>query len=84
MNSIEDKHKQLVAGLSQLPASCCESALELQTMREIYEDKGVFSKRMIDGIIKILLDHNDQNLRQELHDYPKFMERIVKENINCG
>ncbi|MGL5683696.1 MAG: glutamine synthetase family protein [Marinifilaceae bacterium] len=84
VNIFEDKYKDLVARLSQLPTSCYESAQELNRMRDVYEAKGVFSKGMIDGVIKQLLAHNDQNLRQELDDDPTLMAHLVKNFINCG
>ena len=49
--------------LAQLPYSCCASADCLERQRAVYEEKGVFSKAMIDGIIKQLRSFNDRTLR---------------------
>ena len=83
VNIFDDEHKGVAAKMSQLPASCVESADRLEQQREIYEKYGVFSKGLIDGTIALLNSFNDSNLRQELKD-PDAMLEYVKKFINCG
>lgn len=84
VNIFDDKHKDVVERLSQLPTSCYESAQELEKIRAIYEAKGVFSPGMIDGVIKQLQSQNDQNLRIELSGDNSLMESLVRSFVNCG
>lgn len=47
-------HRQRLAELAQLPAGCSESADRLAECRRVYEEHGVFSPLMIDGIVREL------------------------------
>jgi len=76
----EDKYSKL----EQLPTSCYESAECLEKNREIYEQYGVFSKNLIDGIIRDLKKYDDRNLRGELDKHPEMMLRLVKQYFYCG
>ena len=76
----EDKYSKL----EQLPTSCYESAECLEKSREIYEQYGVFSKNLIDGIIRDLKKYEDRNLRGELDKHPEMMLRLVKQYFYCG
>jgi len=67
-----------------LPASCAESAECLVGQRSVYEMYGVFSPRLIDGIVSRLRSFNDASLRQELGgDRDKIME-MVRRYFYCG
>ena len=76
----EDK----LAKLSQLPASMPESAECLKEVRSIYEDRGVFSPRMIDGIINDLENNPDnESAKRALNDENE-MRRLVARYFHCG
>ena len=83
-----DIHKAENAGrletLDYLPASCRKSADCLEKVRAIYEAKGVFPPRMIDGIIKALRSYGDDDLRQRLAVDPTLMQALVREYFYCG
>jgi len=70
--------------LKQLPASCWDSAEQLEAQRDIYEKYGVFSKKLIDGQIKLLRDHNDKTLRKEIGDDQEKIMALVNKFFHCG
>lgn len=84
VNIFDEKHKEVLARLSQLPASCRESAGQLAAQREIYERYGVFSPRLIDGLVKRLEGFADENLRQELGDDETRIMALVRKYFYCG
>ncbi len=83
-----DIHKRenaaLLSTLRQLPTCCMESADCLEKDRAVYEGAGVFKPRMIDGIIKALRSHHDENLHREAHMDTKLMRRLVSKYFYCG
>jgi len=83
--NIHDKqHEDKMTALEQLPASCYESANELETKRAVYEKEGVFAPGLIDGIIRKLRSYEDQNIRKELQDNPSRMNDLVEQFYHCG
>lgn len=84
VNIFDEKHKEVLARLSQLPASCEESAARLKEQRAVYEAHGVFSPRLIDGLVKKLSDYKDANLRKELGNNEDKIMALVKEYFYCG
>ena len=70
--------------LQQLPASCVESAADLERDRAIYEAHNVFSPRLIDGMIAKLKKHNDGDIRERIKKDPDLMMKLVKEFYHCG
>lgn len=67
-----------------LPDCCVDSAACLEDQRAIYEQMGVFSPAMIDGIVKDLRSKDDKGLRQRLERDPEELKRLVKEYFYCG
>lgn len=76
----EDKLQQL----AQLPDSCAASAECLAKQRAAFEQYGVFSPTMIDGIIKKLRSYEDGNLRSEVQDNQEEMLKLVRKYFHCG
>lgn len=76
----EDKLNQL----AQLPDSCTASAECLAKQRAAFEQYGVFSPAMIDGIIKKLRSYDDGNLRSEVEDNQEAMLKLVMKYFHCG
>lgn len=76
----EDKLNQL----AQLPDSCAASAECLAKQRAAFEQYGVFSPAMIDGIIKKLRSYDDENLRSEVQDNQEEMLKLVMKYFHCG
>ncbi|MCR4582923.1 MAG: glutamine synthetase family protein [Prevotella sp.] len=73
-----------MATLAQLPDSCAASANCLQQQRAVFEEKGVFSKAMIDGIITQLQSFHDETLRQDIQDNPEEISKLVDTYFHCG
>jgi len=84
VNIFHEEHKEKVASLEHLPASCWESAKMLEKQREIYERHDVFSPRIIDGIINDLKRFNDKYIRKDLENNQDRMAEVVKRYYYCG
>lgn len=84
VNIHDCKNAAKAAKLDHLPANCGESADALASHRHIYEKNGVFSPRMIDGIIKQLKSYDDKNLIERAKSDPELMSGIVKQYFHCG
>ena len=70
--------------LDCLPDSCVASADCLEKLRAAFEEKGVFSSHMIDGIIAQLRSFNDRTLRHDIEHDPKRTAQLVAEYFQCG
>ncbi len=77
-------HRDLLSSLATLPSSCAESAERLECDRAVYESRGVFPPRMIDGILSSLRSYNDGNLRERIASDPSLMTRLVSQFFHCG
>ena len=75
-----DKLKQL----AQLPDSCAASAECLEKQRSIFEQHGVFSPAMLDGIISKLRSYGDRTLRSEIQNRKEEMLKLVEQYFHCG
>lgn len=84
VNIFDEANKKVADRLSQLPASCYESALCLEKQRADFEKYGVFAPGLIDGLINGLKKFEDKTLRQDLgNDDQKIME-LVNKYFYCG
>ena len=84
VNIFDDAHKATAERLSHLPASCAESAECLEEQRSIYEEHDVFSKNLLDGIIKKLKSFDDRTLRTDIGNDTMKITELVKTFINVG
>ena len=83
--NIHDKeNEQRLAQLAQLPDSCVASADCLLKQRKVYEEHGVFSPAMIDGIVNQLKAFNDTTLRKDISNNPKLIQKEVERYFHCG
>ena len=73
-----------LATLDALPTCCAESADCLERQRAVYEARGVFEPRMIDGILKGLRRFDDNNLHEAARRDPELMGKLVREYFYCG
>ena len=84
INIFNEEHKEKQNSLANLPQSCVESAENLQKHKNIYLDKGVFTKAILNQLITQLQAFNDKNLRQEIeNDNDKIMD-LVTRYFHCG
>lgn len=77
-------HEDVLSRLDVLPDSCAASADLLEKDRAIYEEKGIFDSRLVDGIIKDLRSFNDRTLRADLGNDSQKMLELVETFIHCG
>ena len=83
--NIHDKaNEQRLALLDCLPDNCVASAACLERQREVYQQHGVFSEGMIDGIIAELRSYNDETLRDDLKGNAEGMMQLVERFFHCG
>ena len=84
MNIHDAANADKLSALAQLPDSCCASADCLERQRAVYEEKGVFSKAMIDGIIRQLRSFDDRTLRDDIENNHKAIKKLVQAYFHCG
>ena len=84
VNIHNDENKEKLASLKSLPDSCVASANALEEKRKVFEEKDVFSPRLIDGIIKKLRSYDDLELRKLTNNDHKQMLKQVDKYWNCG
>ena len=73
-----------LAALAQLPDSCAASADCLEQQRAVFEEYGVFSPAMIDGILKELRAFDDRTLRQDIAFDKDQVAQLVERHFHCG
>lgn len=83
VNIHDEANADRLATLDSLPASCSESADALEKDRAVYEACGVFSPRMIDGIIRQLRSY-DGELVERARDDRHLMQQLVTKYFYCG
>ena len=83
--NIHDKvNAERLSQLSTLPDSCVASAAVLERQREVFESQGVFSRSMIDGILKQLRAFGDADLRERIAEGRNATEQLVRRFFHCG
>ena len=80
----KEENKAKLASLEQLPVCCVDSAACLERQRAIYEQAGVFSIRMIDGIIRMLRSFDDATLHEAATKDNYQMMALVRRFFHCG
>lgn len=84
VNIHNDENKEKLESLKSLPDSCVASANALKEKRHVFEEKEVFSPRMIDGIIEKLMAFDDLELRKLTNNDHNQMMKQVKKYWHCG
>ena len=84
VNIFDDRNREVLERLSQLPASCEESARRLSEQRAVYERYGVFPPRLIDGLVDRLASFRDAHLREELGGDESKIKALVDTYFYCG
>lgn len=84
VNIHNDENKDKLDQLKSLPDSCVSSAKALAAQRSVFEDKGVFDARLIDGIIAKLSAYNDSDLRKQTSNSHNEMMKVVRKYWHCG
>jgi glutamine synthetase len=81
---VTGKDASAIKDLNDLPASCFDSAAELEKVRSVYEKDGIFPKGMISRIIKDLKSYADADLNKKIHGNYKLLKKLISEHIHCG
>ena len=84
VNIHDAQNADRLAQLDQLPDSCVASAACLERQRAVYEEYGVFSPAMIDGIIAQLRAFGDSTLRRDIENAPDEIMKLVERYFHCG
>ena len=84
VNIHSDENKEKLEQLKSLPDSCTASANALENVRKVFEEKDVFSPRLIDGITAKLRKYDDADLRKKVLNSHNEMMKVVKKYWNCG
>ncbi|HDJ34180.1 MAG TPA: glutamine synthetase [Bacteroidetes bacterium] len=82
VNIFDEKHKSKAEKLEHLPASCWESAMNLEKKRAVFEKDGVFPASLIDHVIKKLRSYQDENLSERLCGKEEEIHRLVLKYIH--
>jgi glutamine synthetase len=69
--------------LPKLPSSCWASAESLEKNRAAFEDRGVFTPAVIDGLVKRLKAYDDRNLSERLFGKEEEIKNLVEEYLYC-
>lgn len=84
VNIHKAENKDKLNSLARLPDSCSASADCLERQRAAFEQYGIFSPAMINGIIKKLRDYDDKSLRSEIEGNAEEMMKLVTRYFHCG
>ncbi|GAB1403601.1 MAG: glutamine synthetase family protein [Lentimicrobiaceae bacterium] len=84
VNIFDEKNKERLAELNQLPLSCWESATMLEQQAHIYMKYNVFPKELIDGTIRRLRSYKDEHLREQIKDSKEKIMHVVNQYFHCG
>ena len=83
-NIFEDENKKIQETFEHLPTSCFRSAEKLKEHANIYQEDGVFNKRIIEGLEKQLKSFKDKDLNEELKKDKQKAEEYIKNFIHWG
>ncbi|MDE6533751.1 MAG: glutamine synthetase family protein [Muribaculaceae bacterium] len=84
VNIHNDENKEKLAQLKSLPDCCAASADALERHRVVFEQAGVFSPQLIDGIIGKLRSYHDSELRKKTEGSHNEMMKVVRKYWHCG
>jgi glutamine synthetase len=84
VNIHDAENADRLSSLASLPDSCWASADCLEHQRAVYEEYDVFSKAMIDGIIRQLKSFNDKTLRADIEGDQEKVAQLVQRFFHCG
>ena len=84
VNIHKKENEKLLKSLATLPDSCAASADCLEADRAVYEQFGVFSPAMIDGILAQLRAFGDRTLRRDIGKNGAEISKLVKTYFYCG
>ena len=84
VNIFKDEHKDRLAQLEHLPASCYESAQALKKQKNIFMQYDVFTEGMINDAAKELEALNDDQLSERLYGKNDEIRKLVDAYFHIG
>lgn len=84
VNIHDEENKDKLARLKSLPDCCVASAEALERDRKTFEENGVFSPSLIDGIIGKLRGYGDTDVRRKTEASHNEMMNLVRRYWHCG
>ncbi len=82
VNIFKPENKHILEKLDHLPASCYESAEELEKDKDFYTQDNVFPPKTIDNFINKLKSYDDKDLSERLYGNKEAIRELVKQFIN--
>ncbi|PLW91699.1 MAG: glutamine synthetase [Marinilabiliales bacterium] len=88
VNIFEDKHKDVLSRLKQLPVNCFQSAQEMKKQMAAYLEGGVFPENILNSLVEMLEAYDDNQLSEKLFELPdeerfKRIYDIVMKYMHC-
>ncbi len=83
-NLFTEKNRSFREKLKSLPASCWESAEQLERHRSYYEKDNVFPSGLIDTIVAKLKSYDDKDLSERLYGKKDELEELVNKYLHCS
>jgi glutamine synthetase len=84
VNIFKEEHKDRLAQLVGLPASCYESAQALKKFKDVFTEYDVFTEGMINDNVKYLESLNDNDLSERLYGKNEEIRKLVDSYIHIG
>jgi glutamine synthetase len=83
VNIFDEKYKDQLEKLQQLPSSCWESAEALEKHRKLFEQNNIFPAGVISDVIEKLKSFNDKGLSERLYGKEEELRKVVLKYIHC-
>ncbi len=83
VNIFDEKHKDQLTKLQQLPSSCWEAAEALEKHRKLFEQNNIFPEGVISDVIEKLKSFNDKDLSERLYGKEEELRKIILKYIHC-
>lgn len=84
VNIFKEEHKDRLAQLEHLPASCYESAQALKKLKDVFIEYDVFTEGMINDTVKYLEGLDDNKLSERLYGKNEEIRKLVNSYIHVG
>lgn len=84
VNIFKDEHKDRLAQLEHLPASCYESAQALKELKDVFMEYDVFTEGMINDTVQYLEGLDDNKLSERLYGKNEEIRKLVDSYIHIG
>lgn len=84
VNIFKEEHKDRLAQLEHLPASCYESAQALKKQKDVFMEYGVFTEGMINDTVKYLESLDDYQLSERLFGKNEEIRKLVDSYIHVN